>query len=125
MELFRILQTDFDFTDERGKITQLVHEGFEQVNVLTSKKGVLRGAHFHRLRREAFYVLSGSAEFTLTTSDSAETVLFHTGDFFLIEQGIVHSLYLPEDCVMVQLYDRPVELPDGSKDICREELLEN
>lgn len=124
MELVQILQTEFEFADDRGKLTQLVHEGYQQVNVLISKRGVTRGSHFHRICREAFYVLSGSTEFTLKTAEAEETVVFHAGDFFAIEPGVSHSLYFPEDCVMVQMYDRPVELPDGRKDIYREELLE-
>ena len=123
MELVQILQTEFEFADDRGKLTQLVHEGYQQVNVLISKRGVTRGSHFHRICREAFYVLSGSTEFTLKTAEAEETVVFHAGDFFAIEPGVSHSLYFPEDCVMVQMYDPPVEQPDGGKDIYGEELL--
>ena len=123
MELVQILQTEFEFADDRGKLTQLVHEGYQQVNVLISKRGVTRGSHFHRICREAFYVLSGSTEFTLKTAEAEETVVFHPGDFFAIEPGVSHSLYFPEDCVMVQMYDRPVEQPDGGKDIYSETLL--
>ena len=124
MELGQILQTEFEFADDRGKLTQLVHEGYQQINVLFSKQGVTRGSHFHRICREAFYVLSGSVEFTLKTAAAEETVVFRADDFFAIEPGVSHSLFFPEDCLMVQLYDRPVELPDGGKDIHREELLE-
>ena len=124
MELVQILQTEFEYADDRGKLTQLVHEGYQQINVLFSKQGVTRGSHFHRICREAFYVLSGSVEFTLKTAAAEETVVFRADDFFAIEPGVSHSLFFPEDCVMVQMYDRPVELPDGGKDIHREELLE-
>lgn len=122
MKLYTILHTDFEHADERGKLIQLVHEGYQQVNVLISGQGMLRGAHYHRLRREAFYVVSGSAVFTFTAGEQSETVLFRPGEFFAVEPNVVHSLYFPEGCVMVQLYDLPVELPDGTKDILRDDL---
>ena len=123
MELVRVLHTDFEFADERGTLTQLVHEGFRQINVLTTKRGVTRGGHFHRVCREAFYVISGSVEVTLKNAERTATAVFHKGDFFAVEPYISHSMFFPEDCVMVQMYDRPVEQPDGGKDIYGEALL--
>ena len=123
MELVRVLHTDFEFADERGTLTQLVHEGFRQINVLTTKRGVTRGGHFHRLCREAFYVIEGSVEVTLKTAERTETAAFRKGDFFAVEPFVSHSMFFPEDCVMVQMYDPPVEQPDGGKDIYSEALL--
>ena len=123
MELVRVLHTDFEFADERGTLTQLVHEGFRQINVLTTKRGVTRGGHFHRVCREAFYLISGAVEVTLKTPERTETAVFHKGDFFAVEPDISHSMFFPEDCVMVQMYDPPVEQPDGGKDIYGEALL--
>ena len=37
--MLRIIKTDFEFSDDRGTITQLIHDGYKQVNVITSKKG--------------------------------------------------------------------------------------
>ena len=34
---------DFSFADSRGELIQIVHDGFKQVNVLRSYKGVMRG----------------------------------------------------------------------------------
>ena len=42
---------------------------------------------------------------------------FLQGDFFVLEPGTVHSLSFPEDCILVALYDQPVERDVGSKDI--------
>ena len=123
MELVRVLHTDFEFADERGTLTQLVHEGYRQINVLTTKRGVTRGGHFHRVCREAFYLISGAVEVTLKTAERTETAVFHEGDFFAVEPFVSHSMFFPEDCVMVQMYDRPVEQPDGGKDIYNETLL--
>ena len=114
MALFEKLLPDFAFEDGRGKLTQLVHGGYTQVNVLESRKGVLRGGHFHKQSREAFFVVSGQVEVTLKKGLEQQTV---PGDFFEIAPFVVHSMRFPEDCVLVAMYDIPVEYADGAKDI--------
>ena len=115
--LYNIREVDFRHEDSRGCLTQLVHEGFQQINVLETTAGVIRGGHFHKLLTEAFYVLSGEVEVELSRADEGEKTTFHAGDFFEIEPYTLHSMFFPADCVMVQMYNRPVEQADGSKDI--------
>ena len=56
-------------------------------------------------------------------AERTETAVFQQGDFFAVEPFVSHSMFFPEDCVMVQMYDPPVEQPDGGKDIYGEALL--
>ena len=114
--MLKIIQTDFEFTDERGTLVQLIHEGYRQVNVITSKKGVVRGGHYHKQNEEAFYVVSGLLEVDV----NGETARFGTGDFFGIEAYDMHSFRFLEDTVLVSMYSGGVELPDGTKDIYSE-----
>lgn len=125
MEIYEKLKVDYDFCDERGHLTQLVHDGYKQVNVLESKKGVKRGGHYHKISSEAFFVVSGCVEVTLKNGEEKKTIKFSKNDFFLILPKIVHSLYFLDDCILVAMYDIPVELPDGTKDIYLEEPLPN
>ena len=124
MALYDLKKIDFSFADNRGCLTQLVHGGYDQVNVLQTNAGVLRGGHYHKVSDEAFFVVSGSVEVELKKSgDTAkEKVTFHKDDFFEIHPYIVHSMFFPEDCLMVQMYDKPVEQADGTKDIYPEEI---
>ena len=46
---------------------------------------------------------------------------FKEGEFFEIVPFVLHNMYFPEDCLMVQMYDIPVENEDGTKDIYMEE----
>lgn len=115
--MYQILVPDFKFTDERGTLVQLVHNGYTQINVVTTKQGVIRGNHFHRRCREAFYVISGSVKVTLTANNVRQVTLFQSGDFFVIPPMILHEMFYPEYCVMVALYDQPIEDLDGEKDI--------
>ncbi len=121
MGLYINRKIDFQHNDYRGSLTQLVHDGFKQINVLESKKGVERGSHFHKKSVEAFYLISGSVEVQFSSSDCKEKTIFGTGDFFEIQPFILHNMVFLEDCIMVQMYDIPVENPDGTKDIYMED----
>ena len=114
--MLKIIKTDFEFTDERGMLVQLIHEGYRQINVITSKKGVVRGGHYHKRNEEAFYIVSGELEVDV----NGETSHFEAGDFFGIEANDIHSFRFLTDTVLVSMYSDGVELPDGTKDIFSE-----
>lgn len=118
--MYELLKPDFEFKDERGELTQLVHEGFKQVNVVKTVAGVTRGGHYHKASKEVFYVINGSVEVRFSSGDHEKTEVFRSGDFFLIPPMVIHSMYYPEQCTMVALYDIPVEHEDGTKDIYSE-----
>lgn len=115
--MYEILRPDFNFRDDRGCLVQLVHNGYTQVNVITTKKGALRGNHYHKQCQEAFYIVTGSVDVTLSKDNRKETVHFQSGDFFVIPPFTVHSMSYPEECIMIALYDKSVELTNGEKDI--------
>ena len=115
--LYQKLEPDFTFTDDRGTLAQLVHAGYTQINVVTSNAGTFRGNHYHKRSTEAFYVLSGRMDVTLSRNDNEERATFHSGDFFQIEPYTVHSILCPEDTIWIALYDIPIELENGEKDI--------
>ena len=117
--LIEFLKPDFSFEDTRGRLVQLVHGGWEQVNVIRSRAGVLRGGHYHARSTEAFYVISGRFELGLEglTSSEKEEHCLEAGAFFRIRPGVLHSFRFLEDSVLVSLYDRAVEGEDGTKDI--------
>lgn len=115
------INVDFSYEDSRGFLVQLVHQGYQQVNVLKSNRGTVRGGHYHRDTTEAFYVIFGSVE--VDCYKSGEERITHTfveGDFFTVKPYEIHSMKFPEDCLMVQLYSKPVERDNGTKDIYSE-----
>lgn len=118
--LAEILKPDFVFSNENGSLTQLVHEGWRQVNVLESKKGSSRGGHYHKENEEAFYVIKGRLQLNLDDRTLTETRTFQTGDMFLIRPYIMHTFEFLEDTCMVSVYDQGVEHADGTKDIYSE-----
>lgn len=114
--MLKVLSTNFSFSDERGTITQLIHDGYKQINVITSKAGVFRGGHYHKENEEAFYIISGSVEVTV----NAQVLTFYAGDFFGIEAHDMHSFRFLEDTILVSMYSNGVEYEDGTKDIYTE-----
>lgn len=114
--MLKQISCDFSFKDNRGQLVQLVHEGWRQVNVITTRKGVIRGGHYHKLNAEAFFIISGACKVTV----GEITTTFGSGDFFRIDPFDMHSFNYLEDTVMVSMYSGGVELPDGSKDIYTE-----
>lgn len=111
--MIREIACDFAFSDNRGTLTQLVHDGWKQVNVITSKMGAVRGGHYHKENKEAFYIISGALEVTVNGTCHR----FGEGAFFAIDAFDRHSFRFLEDTVLVSMYSDGVELPDGTKDI--------
>lgn len=118
--MVKIIRPDFIFEDERGTLTQLVHEGFSQINVVTSNAGVERGNHFHRLNREGFFVVEGAFLLEASLGGKKENYEFKKGDMFIIEPDVMHRFVYHENTTLVAFYDKGVELPDGTKDIIAE-----
>ena len=116
--LVEFIKTDFEFTDERGSITQLVHDGWKQVNYITTRAGVLRGNHYHKNNEEAFYVISGEFELELfdINTQEKENHLIKTGDFFIIKRYLSHSFNFTKNTELISMYSNGVEEGD-KKDI--------
>ena len=119
--LIDIIKPDFVFSDERGSLTQLFHKGFNQINIIFSKKGIIRGNHYHRENKEAFFVICGSFELTVKRDKITEVYNFKKGDMFLVPPFVLHSFHYHEDTWLAGLYDKGVEHIDGTKDIYSEQ----
>ena len=118
--MIKMLKPDFEFSDDRGKLTQLVHDGYKQVNVVRSKAGTFRGGHCHKLNREAFYIVEGILELTLRKDGTEEKYNLIAGDMFEIEELVFHDFRYLSDTVLVGMYNNGVELENGEKDIIAE-----
>ena len=122
MNLIEILTPDFTFTDDRGTLTQIVHEGFSQVNAVFTKAGKIRGNfHYHEHTKELFFVIKGKIEFTAKYNGACENYTFSDGDMFMVNENVRHTFSYREDTYLVALYTNPVEREDGTKDIIPDE----
>ena len=115
--MIEFLQTDFRFSDTRGDFIQLCHTGWKQVNYSFTKAGVLRGGHYHKKNREAFFIIEGRIELTLKKDGKTKVYQVKSGDFFALTPWTLHSFSFLEDTRMISMYDLGVEEADGEKDI--------
>ncbi len=114
--MLEFIKVDFEFSDDRGVLKQLCHDGWCQVNYLFTKKGVFRGNHYHKENQEAFYIIDGEIDLVLEKDGKKEEYTVKTGDFFIIKPFVIHSMTFKKDTSMIALYDKGVE-KDGKKDI--------
>lgn len=110
MILIERIKTNFEHTDERGKLIQLVRRGYSQINIVFSKAGVFRGGHYHKLNTEAYYVIAGKCQVTAKKGSDSEIQTFSQGDFFRISPYVIHDFNYIEDTVLVTMYSLGVEL---------------
>lgn len=116
-KFIEFLKPDFEFYDSRGSLVQVCHEGWAQVNVSTSKKGVTRGSHLHKICREAFFIIKGKAHLTLEKDNEIFQIEVRNQDFFILPTYVSHKFEFLEDTIMLVLYDTPIEKENGEKDI--------
>lgn len=98
-------------TDKRGLLVQNdypeIGKKIEHFLVTFSKPGVIRGNHYHKRKREWFYILEGRAKlylYNLKTNKKADYVI-DSADPELIEMepNIVHAIENIGDTTMIFL----------------------
>ena len=115
--MIEIMNPDFIHKDDRGQLTQLVRDGFNQVNVIFSKKGAIRGGHYHKINEEAFYIIDGKCKVEVSNKQGMnETYEFRKGDMFKICPFTLHGFEYMEDTLLVSMYSKGVELGNGQMD---------
>lgn len=87
--------------DNRGKIADIFYnEDINHVAIISSKKGVRRGDHYHKETTQHCLVIRGSMIYVSQPSDKSEPVkyiLIKEGDIISTPPFEVHTLLFPED----------------------------
>ncbi len=118
--LIEFIKPDFVFENEAGCLTQLVHNGWNQVNVIHSVAGSIRGGHYHKYNKECFYIIEGSFKLTVWNDKEKEEYEIKKGDMFIMPENTYHTFEYHEDTILIGMYDKGVELDENTKDIWRE-----
>ena len=99
------------FEDDRGAIFDLVDkEKISHIGMITSKRGSVRGNHYHKIARQITYILSGKIE--LTTKDVSnknskpQIIIMEKGDIADIPAMTAHSLKALEDSAFLIFTDK-------------------
>lgn len=95
------------FEDERGKISDILDdENILHVGIITSKKGTIRGNHYHNKAKQFNYILKGKMELTIKKVDGDDPerkYILQKGDFVGIPVRVIHSLRALEDSEFIDL----------------------
>ena len=89
-------------TDDRGAIQMLVDFPIGSALVITSKKGSVRGNHYHKEDDHYSFLASGLIEYHHRPADSsqpAEVIIIQPGQMFYSPPLVVHTMKFLEDSV--------------------------
>ena len=90
----------------QGELAQFhdSEEGIRYIAAIELKAGTVRGNHYHKIKREYVYVLSGNVLLVLEDLETRarETLELTTGNLVLIPPGIVHALQVKESGMAVE-----------------------
>lgn len=87
--------------DARGKIADIFYsENVNHIAIITSKKGSVRGNHYHKKTTQHTFVTKGSLIYLSQPADKSEPVkwaLLKEGDLATSPPNEVHAMLFPED----------------------------
>ena len=110
------------FNDKRGEIADIIYkEPYDAVTVITSKKGAVRGNHYHKETIQSVYLHSGKLE--SLTRKIGDKKIKHTivkpGELLTTEENEEHALIALKDSVFYVFTRGPRSGIDYEKDTYR------
>jgi len=117
--MIKFIKHYFEHTDERGYLKGLLNEGkWEEINLIFSNSGAVRGKHYHEKTYEVFIILEGEIQVLLQKVDNEKLVgdevktLVKEGDVFLIEPFTQHTFFVLKDSKWINVLSRKIN-PDN------------
>lgn len=97
--------------DSRGMFTGIINSGtWEEINIIETDEGCIRGGHYHKLTLELFYILSGEIEVEVSREDKAKEVhLVREGAIFLIEPFEIHTFRCLTKCKWLNVLSKKMD----------------
>ena len=97
------------FRDKRGVITDILQRiDIDSITVITSKKGAVRGNHFHKKTTQYAYVLEGKFRmFTQEKNGEIAQNVVKEGDFITTPPWEKHAFMALEDSVLLACFLGP------------------
>ena len=99
---------EFIHSDERGELKQMCSSGWNQTNLISSKKNTIRGGHYHKNNNEMFFIINGSFELILEKDKQKYRFEISSNDMFIIHKEVKHSFKFIEDTMLLAFYDKGV-----------------
>ncbi|MBI5883795.1 MAG: cupin domain-containing protein [Elusimicrobia bacterium] len=121
-----LVKLERPFIDERGAIRPLVERVMKSALIIDSRKGAVRGNHFHKTDWHYCYVVSGTMYYFHRDNGSLaqpEKVIVKAGSMVFTPPMVDHAMRFPEDTVFLTLSRNPRDQTAYEKDVIRVELL--
>ena len=102
----RFINPYFRHEDNRGIILGITQGMiWKEVNFVTSKKGTVRGGHYHKKTVEGFFVISGKIKVYIKNlkNNNENTFLIQNNDIFIIEPYEWHKFEILEDAEWINM----------------------
>ena len=97
--------------DQRGEFLGLTNQGnWQEVHLVKTQAGQIRGNHFHVKINEFIFLLSGQVKVELwdcNDLNKKSSLILNAGEGIKITPYILHRFHYLEDSVHIQLLDTP------------------
>jgi dTDP-4-dehydrorhamnose 3,5-epimerase-like enzyme len=106
----------------QGELAQF-HDSDEPMRYMASielKSGTVRGNHYHKIKREYVYVVSGEIRLALQDLETnvREVLEISAGDLILIQPGVVHALEIKKDGMAIEFSPNRFDPKDTYRTNC-------
>ncbi len=118
----KIEHRDINFEDARGAITDVfVGTPKEHCTIITTKKGGVRGNHYHQKSQQSDFVVSGSFKIysQKVGEEKVQEAVIKTNDYVTWDTNEVHEFVAQEDSVFITFVNGPRGGDDFEKDTFR------
>jgi|SRR3989344_7509440 len=104
----KVIHKKVNFEDKRGTITDIfVNSPKDHITIIHTKKGAVRGNHYHKKSTQYTFVVSGQLTH-LTQKTGQKKIYKHIlqpNDLMISDPGEVHAMTADKDTVFLALVD--------------------
>ena len=111
--------------DARGSILTMINENVQNVAVINSKKGALRGNHYHKKDWHYMMALKGHMEYFYfcNVEKIVKYIKVLKGQIIFTPNLEVHATYFPEDAEIIVLSGLPRDQETYENDVIRVDFI--
>lgn len=124
-KIIKIEKIKIAHKDKRGSIADLINKKINHVGLIVSKKGAVRGSHYHKVSIQYDYILSGKFEvcFAPASKPSAKKrIILKKGELITIPPMNIHAFKAIEESVILNMMSKSRASGGYEKDVFRVEF---
>jgi dTDP-4-dehydrorhamnose 3,5-epimerase-like enzyme len=100
------------FADTRGIFLGIIQDQeWKEINYIESKKGSIRGNHYHKETVECFFIIDGKIRVTLVDliTNSKKVFIVGKGSIFIVKPNTLHTFEVLEDSKWINMLSKPLK----------------